>query len=98
MAQALTPQQAQPGRANTLWHAEWEAAGGANGLGAHPQMGQLKEDKRVAPVPAAAVPTGAAAIEAGKAGSLGEAPVLFLGAVPTIADEAGLPPADELRR
>ncbi|KAL4419331.1 hypothetical protein ABPG77_006019 [Micractinium sp. CCAP 211/92] len=97
MAQALTPQQAQPSQSNTLWHAEWEAAGGANGLGAHPQMGLLKEEKRVASVPAATVPTGAAAIEAGKAGGLGEAPVLFLGAVPTFADEAGLPPADELR-
>lgn len=94
----LPPDQAQPGAGNTLWHAEWAAAGGAGGLGARPQMGLLQEEKRVAAVPAAAVPSGAAAIEAGKAGALGDAPVLFLGAVPEITNEAGLPPADELRR
>ncbi|KAL4423657.1 hypothetical protein ABPG75_000958 [Micractinium tetrahymenae] len=97
MARTLPPEEAQPSKENTLWHAEWEAAGGADGLGAHPQMGQLKEERRAEPVPAVALPTGAAAIEAGKAGSLAAAPVLFLGAVPLIAEEAGLPPADALR-
>ncbi|PSC76104.1 DNA-directed RNA polymerases and III subunit RPABC2 [Micractinium conductrix] len=87
MERALPAEQATPGNGNTLWVAEWRAASGEDGLGAHPQQGLAAEAPRVSQ-PAVAL-TAAAAIEAARA--LEGAPVLFLGAVPQLADESGLP-------
>ena len=92
MERSLEPTAAMPGKGNTLWHAEWVAAGGQEGPGAHVQQGQLQESARAAE-PLVQLANGTAAIEAGHA--FADAPVLFLGAVLQIADEAGLPPLPE---
>lgn len=86
----MTPEQAIPGESNTMWLAEWTAAGGEEGPLAKQQQGSVKEERRVLPSPAVTVATGTAAIEA--CSNFADAPVLFLGAVPQISDEAGLPP------
>ncbi|KAL4425434.1 hypothetical protein ABPG75_009450 [Micractinium tetrahymenae] len=93
LERALTPEQATPGEANTLWLAEWREAGGEEGPLARQQQGQQHEVRPVT-APAVALPSAAAVVEA--AGQLAAAPVLFLGAVPSWGDgEAGLPAIPE---
>lgn len=89
LLRALPPEQAAPGEGNTLWLAEWQAAGGEEGPLARQQQGQRHETRPVT-APAVAVPSDTAVVEA--AGRLAAAPVLFLGAVPDWGDEeTGLP-------
>lgn len=86
MERALPAEQAVPRDGNTLWAAEWRAAGGADGAGSTAQQGQPTE------VPRGSYPfvelSAAAAIDAGRA--LEGSPVLFMGAVPLMADESAL--------
>lgn len=68
--------QAQPNKANTLYYQRWVAAGGVDADG--PAAALIADE-----ADAAAVTAAAAGMEA--------APVLFLGAVPRIADDTSLP-------
>jgi hypothetical protein len=83
-------EQAAPSQKNTLWHAEWQAAGGAAWQPPGPPQAILS------PLPEAAVASAAAVVEA--AAAFADWPVLFLGAVPRLESDADLGPFSEAQK
>ncbi|KAI3428524.1 hypothetical protein D9Q98_007347 [Chlorella vulgaris] len=83
-------EQATPGAANMLWHAEWQAAGGATAPPGPPKA-------ILTPQPEVEVANAAALVEA--AAAFADWPVLFLGAVPKLGSGDGLQaPSEEDRK
>lgn len=82
--------QAAPNKNNTLWHAEWQAAGGAAGPPPRPPAAITTPQPQVAVPDAEAVVAAAAAFTTW--------PVLFLGAVPVLGRTDTLQGLDEVHK
>ena len=78
MRRNLEPAAAAPSAANTLWHEQWQAAGGGVAADGAPAAVQELPDAAAWLAAAAPFPPDAA-------------PVLFLGALPRLADSGALP-------
>ena len=76
-----------PGKHNTLWHAQWLAAGGAEGRPAEPRQAITS--------PRPSVDVADVGEVAAEAQAFADVPVLFLGAVPQLGSNETLPPLEE---
>jgi hypothetical protein len=77
------PPDLEPSAANTAWHAEWAAAGG-----------EATDSPNWVSKPVVEVAGAEAAAEAVRKLAAADSPVLFLGALPLFAVDAGLPEPD----